>query len=80
MKNVFLALVFCFVGSVAFAGECGSCKPVRSTVQATVGVAEKVVTAPVRVVRGVRSRVAVRRAAHRCLPAAVTSACGSCSG
>ena len=79
MKNVFLAfVVLCGFSTLAYAGSCdsGSCgTSVRSNVR-------RVVSAPVRVVRGVRSRVACRRS-NRAARRAVRSSCSgatSCSG
>lgn len=79
MKNVFLALVvLCGFSTFAYAGSCssGSCGTlVRSGVQ-------RVVSAPVRVVGGVRSRAACRRS-NRAVRRAARSSCSgatSCSG
>ena len=83
MKNVFLALVIlCGFSTLAYAESCssGSCgTPVRSGVQ-------RVVSAPVRVVRSVQSRAACRqsrRVARRVSRRVVRSSCygaTSCSG
>ena len=89
MKNVFLALVVLVgLSSVAAAGSCssGSCGSgfVHSGVRT-------VVSAPVRVVRGVRARAScraksrqnrrsVRRAARSSCNGRVTTSCGSCGG
>lgn len=81
MKNVFLALVvLCGFATLAHAGSCssGSCgTPVRSGVQ-------RVVSAPVRVVRSVRSRAACRqsrRFARRVVRSSCSGAtsCSSCA-
>jgi len=80
MKNVFLGLILAFVAVPAFAGNCGSCaKTVTTQVVTTT---TQVVTAPVRVFRGLRARVAARRACRlgtRAVRAeAVAASCSSC--
>ena len=81
MKKVFLAVCLTLVVSgVAFAGDCVKCKPVQATVTQTVEVTKTVVTAPVRVVGGLRARVAARRATRLAVrQAAACAACTSCS-
>ena len=77
MKNVFLAVCLALgVSGVALAGDCAKCQPVQATVTQTVEVTKTVVTAPVRVVGGLRARVAARRAAR---VAAACAACTACS-
>lgn len=74
MKNVFLAVCLALgVSGVALAGDCAKCRPVQATVTQTVEVTKTVVTAPVRVVGGLRARVAARRAAR------LAVACAACS-
>jgi hypothetical protein len=68
MKSFIFAIVCAAFCSTSF-GECvgGLCRtPVRSTLSATVNVAERVVSAPVRVVKKVASNVEQRRACRRC--------------
>jgi hypothetical protein len=62
MKNVFLAFVLALVCGTTFAGSC-PCER-TATVTKTVVTTTEVVKAPVRVVGGLRSRVAARRAAR----------------
>ena len=74
MKNVFLAVCLALgVSGVSLAGDCAKCQPVQATVTQTVEVTKTVVTAPVRVVGGLRARVAARRAAR------LAVACAACS-
>lgn len=77
MKNfVFAVCVALGLTGVAFAGECPKCEPVQATVTQTVEVTKTVVTAPVRVVSGLRSRVAARRAVRQAVRKAAV--CVSC--
>jgi len=75
--KVFLALLLSLSTIPAFAGECVVCKPVQTTVTQTVEVTKTVVTAPVRVVGGLRARVAARRAVRQAVREAAT--CAACS-
>lgn len=64
MKNLILTVTLATLCSVSFAGSCenGSCrKPVRGAVSGVVSVTERVVTAPVRVVRKVVTNSRCRR-------------------
>ena len=77
MKNVVLAVcVVLGLSASAFAGDCSKCKPVQATVTQTVEVTKTVVDVPVKAVLGLRSRLAVRRAARKAVrEAAVCVAC-----
>lgn len=64
MKSFIFAAICATLCSTSFGGECvgGSCrKPVRNVLSATVGVVERVVAAPVRVVKNVAGNVQHRR-------------------
>lgn len=76
MKNVLLAVCVVFgLSGAVMAGECAKCKPVEATVTQTVEVTKTVVNVPVNAVRGLRSRVAVRRAARQAIRQATVCAC-----
>jgi len=68
MKTFIYSIVCAALCSTSFGGECvGSCRtPVRSVVSATANVVERVVSAPVRVVKNVAGNVQQRRACRRC--------------
>jgi len=76
MKNFILAVcvVFGFSG-FAFAGDCVKCQPTQAVVTQTVEVTKTVVTAPVRVVGGLRARVAARRAVRQAVREAACAVC-----
>lgn len=84
MKNVVLAFFLSAVCSSAFAGSCGSCSsgPVASVaapvVRTSVRAVRRVVWAPVRLFRGVRGRVACRRAARYERRCSASCECVSC--
>ena len=87
MKNVIAALILCLACSSAYAGSCssGSCgsrvvSTGRAVVVSTVGSCRRVVSAPVRVARRVRSRSSCRRAARVVRRSYRTaSSCSSCN-
>jgi cell shape-determining protein MreC len=68
MKNIIYSIVCAALCSISFGGECvGSCRtPVRSVVSATANAVERVVSAPVRVVKKVANGVQQRRFNRRC--------------
>ena len=77
MKNVFLAFVLALVCGTAFAGSCPCDR--AATVTKTVVTTNRGCTGPVRVVRGLRARVAanrtVRLEARAARAEAVAAAC-----
>lgn len=83
MKNVLLAVALTLAGSVAFGGDC-PCEKAERVVTKTVVTTTEVVKTPVRVVGGLRARVAARRAARlevrqqraECVAAACAADCG----
>jgi len=69
MKSFIFAIVCAAFCSTSFGGECvgGSCRtPVRNALSTTANVAERVVSAPVRVARRVVSKVRQRRHCRNC--------------
>ena len=77
MKNVILAVcVAACLSGVALAGDCVKCQPTQAVVTQTVEVTKTVVTAPVRVVGGWRTRVAARRAVRQAVREATV--CSTC--
>ena len=78
MKNVFLAFVLALVCGTAFAGSC-PCDRAATVTKTVVTTTTEVVQAPVRVVRGLRARVAanrtVRLEARAARAEAVAAAC-----
>lgn len=80
MKNVILGLVLALVAVPAFAGTC-PCET-KAVVTKTVTVTEQVVAVPVRVVGGLRARLAAKRAARleaRVERAECLAGCSNCA-
>jgi cell shape-determining protein MreC len=61
MKSFILGIVFCLVSVPAFAGSC-PCERAATVTKSVVATTKEVVKSPVRVVRGLRARVAANRA------------------
>lgn len=77
MKNVILAVcVVVGLSGASFAGDCVKCQPTQAVVTQTVEVTKTVVTTPVRVVGGLRARIAARRAVRQAVREAAT--CSAC--
>ena len=78
MKSFVLGLVFCLVSAPAFAGSC-PCERATTLTKSVVTTTTEVVQSPVRVVRGLRARVAANRAVRleaRAAKAEAVSAAG----